>query len=95
MPSRQAGYAGLIILLLALVVVALLTKTMLGQMGLLGTRPESSVAVKRPARTAPVEDAASAASVTPGSALERARGLEAAVQEQARQNAEAIDKAAQ
>ena len=94
MRSRQGGYAGLIVLLLALVVVAMLSKTLLGQMGLLGGGTTTAAAKPNPAATsrAQFEDAAA---TPPATALERARGLEQAVQEQARENAERIDKATQ
>jgi hypothetical protein len=94
--ARQGGWAGLIGLVLALVIVALLVKTVLAQMGLLdrGGKAAGDVAHSPSAAAAPAS-AAEAAAITPAAALERARGLEKVVREQARENAERIDKATQ
>lgn len=96
MRARQGGWAGLVGLVLALVIVALLVKTVMGQMGLLEDAGKAAGAPPgqvSSAATAPAT-AAEAAAVTPAGAMERARGLEQAMREQARENAERIDKAA-
>jgi hypothetical protein len=92
MRSRQGGWAGLIGLVLALVIVALLAKTVLAQLGVLGAKP-AGVAHGTPA-PAPTS-AAEAAAIAPKDALERARNLQQVVREQARENEERIDKATQ
>jgi hypothetical protein len=97
MRARQGGWAGLIGLVLALVIVALLVKTVMGQMGLLedaGKAAGGQPGHVSSAATAPAT-AAEAAAVTPAGAMERARGLEQAMREQARENAARIDKETQ
>ncbi len=85
--TRQGGWIGLIGLLLAVAIVALLGKTLLQQLGVLGAPPDKR-ALARPGNVQ-----ADVVVPTPAVALERARGLEQAVQEQARENAVRIDKA--
>jgi hypothetical protein len=87
--SRQGGWVGIIVLLLALVIVALLGKTLLQQMGL-STSPAKERAVARPGNVQ-----SDVATPPPMQALERARSLQDTVQQQARENAARIDKAAQ
>jgi cytochrome c-type biogenesis protein CcmH/NrfG len=87
--NRQGGWVGIIVLLLAVLIVAMLGKTLLQQMGLSGA-PSKDRAVARPGNV-DVDTATPA----PMQALERARGLQQQVQQQARDNATAIDKAAQ
>ena len=87
--SHQRGWAGLIGLLVALVIVGMLLKTVLQQYGLTGTTGPASKAT-------PVDSVShdvTATEVTPRNAIERARGLESAVQQQAVDNAKRIDDA--
>jgi hypothetical protein len=87
--SRQRGWAGLIVLLVGLVIVGMLLKTVLQQYGLTGTTGPASKAT-------PVDSVShdvTTTEVTPRNALEQARGLEAAVQQQAVDNAKRIDDA--
>jgi hypothetical protein len=87
--SRQRGWAGLIVLLVGLVIVGMLLKTVLQQYGLTGTTGPASKAT-------PVDSVShdvTTTEVTPRNALERARGLESAVQQQAVDNAKRIDDA--
>jgi predicted lipid-binding transport protein (Tim44 family) len=87
--ARQGGWAGLIGLLIALLVVFLLGRTVMKQMGLLGTPPP-------PAAAGAASGAqADAATAPPVQALERARALQAQVQEQAREQQQRIDNATQ
>lgn len=88
--ARQGGWAGLIGLLLALLIVFLLGKTVLQQTGLLNATAKPATAAARPGNV-PAE----VATPTPAAALERARALEAQVRQQARENEERIDKASQ
>jgi hypothetical protein len=95
MRSRQGGWAGLIGLVLALVIVALLAKTLLGQLGVLGADRKTTSASHSPSAATAPASAAEAAAIPPGEALKRARGLEKAVQEQARQEEARIDRMTQ
>jgi hypothetical protein len=84
--SRQGGWVGIIVLLLAVVIVGLLGKTLLQQMGLVGGSPKER-AVARPGNVQ-----TELVTPSPVNALERARGLEQSVQQQARDNAARIEK---
>lgn len=84
---RQRGWVGLVVLLLALVIVAVLMKSALQQYGLTGTAgPASKATQLDPASPDTTVDAPS-----PRNALERARGLEASVQQQGKDIAKRID----
>jgi len=85
--ARQGGWVGLIVLLLALAVVALLGKTLLQRMGLASPAPGD----KSLARPGSVQG--DVVVPPPAEALERVRGLERAVQEQARDAAARVDRA--
>jgi hypothetical protein len=80
---RQRGWIGLIALLLALVIVAVLAQTALKRYGLL----RSDATANAPNQVDP-------ATTTPRNALERARGVEAAVRQQAEDLSKKIDDAA-
>jgi len=85
---RQLGWVGLVVLLLALVIVAVLAKDALQKYGLTGATGPASKAT-------PVGQAAQDLTVapTPGNALERARGLEGSVKQQAEDLSKRIDDA--
>jgi hypothetical protein len=85
--ASQGGWVGLIVLLLAVAIVALLGKTLLRQMGLVGPGPGDR-SVARPGNVQGVGEVP-----PPAAALRQARGLEQAVQEQARENDARLDKA--
>jgi hypothetical protein len=88
-PARQRGWAGLIVLVIALVIVGLLAKTLLQSYGLTGTATPAS-------KTTPVGQAShevGAVTATPRDAIERARGLEQSVQQQADDLSKRIDEA--
>ncbi|HEY3179419.1 MAG TPA: hypothetical protein VGL25_11120 [Casimicrobiaceae bacterium] len=87
--SRQRGWAGLIVLLVALVIVGMLLKTVLQEYGLTGTAGPASKATP----VDPVSHDVTTTDVTPRNAIERARGLESAVQQQAVEKAQRIDDA--
>jgi hypothetical protein len=93
---RQRGWVGLIALLLALVIVAMLAQTALKRYGLLATAdaPAKATASRVPGDAAPVEVDPAAAAPTPRNALERARGLENAVRRQADDLGKQIDDTA-
>jgi len=85
---RQRGWLGLIGLLLALVIVAVLAQKVLKTYGLLpGAEPGAKSAAERgprgPGDISPAPLDATGVTPTPAAAIERARGLESAVQQQA------------
>jgi hypothetical protein len=87
--AQQGGWVGLIVLVVAVVIVGMLVKTVLKEYGLTGTTGPASKAT-------PVDSVShdvTTTEVTPRNALERARGLESAVQQQAVDNAKRIDDA--
>ena len=87
LPQRQRGWVGLVVLLLALAIVALLVHTALKQYGVFQDP------AARPAAAPGASEADQAAVVTPRSALERARGVESMVKEQAIEQEKRIDAA--
>jgi hypothetical protein len=89
---RQRGWVGLVVLLLALLIVAVLSQTLLKRMGLLPDERATSSAGPRgpgPASAAPID--ATGATPTPGNAIERARGLESTLQQQTQDMGQRID----
>jgi len=96
-PARQRGWVGIIVILLALVIVAILAKDALKKYGL---TPGAAVTTKAgtPAERARAPGAGGiealdlgSAPATPASALERARGVEDMVKQQADERASRID----
>jgi len=86
--DRQRGWVGLVVILLALVIVALVAKTALKQYGLVDDTSKTQRA------TAPgASEAEQAAAVTPRNALERARGVEDVVKRGAVEQEKNIDDA--
>ena len=83
---RQRGWVGLVVILLALVIVAVLARTARKQYGL---RDDPA---KAPA-AAGASEAAQAATVTPRNALERAKGVEDMVKQGAAAQQKNIDDA--
>ena len=92
-PARQRGWVGLVVILLALVVVAILAKDALKQYGLVpgaavSTRAATPGERARAPAAAGVESAdAGAAPASPAAALDRARGVEDMVKRQADERA--------
>jgi hypothetical protein len=97
-PHRQHGWIGLIGLLLALVIVALLAQKVLKTYGLIqDTEPGAKSAagrVRGPGGVSPVPIDATEATPTPAAAMERARGLESALQQQSKDLDKRVDDAA-
>ncbi|HWZ70070.1 MAG TPA: hypothetical protein VN326_01155 [Casimicrobiaceae bacterium] len=96
---RQRGWLGLIGLLVALVIVAVLAQKVLKTYGLLsGADPGAKSAAERgprgPGGVSPAPSDAPDVTPTPAAAIERARGLESAVQQQARDLDKRIDDTA-
>ena len=85
---RQRGWVGLVVILFALVIVALVAKTALKQYGL----ADDPSKAKR-ATAAGATEAEQAAAVTPRNALERARGVEDMVKQGAAEQQKPIDDA--
>jgi hypothetical protein len=99
-PARQRGWAGLVMILVALAIVAFLAKDALKGYGL-ATRPAVPTKAGTPAERARAPGAGGiealdlgSAPVTPASALERARGVEDMVKQQAGERAARMDGAA-
>jgi hypothetical protein len=91
MPSRQhqRGWVGLVVILLALVIVGLVARTALKSYGLFEEDKPRHVAAPPPGAT----EADQAAAITPRNALERARGVQDMVKEQAIEQEKRIDAA--
>lgn len=87
--ARQRGWLGLIGLVLALVIVALLARTILREYGLGG----DSAATTRHLKVPGAPDVEAAANMTPKNALERARALQDQVRKQAADEEKRIDAA--
>jgi ABC-type proline/glycine betaine transport system substrate-binding protein len=85
---RQRGWVGLVVILLALVIVALVAKTALKQYGLVDDPSKAQRAT-----AARATEAEQAATVTPRNALERARGVEDMVKQGAAEQQKTIDDA--
>jgi hypothetical protein len=97
-PHRQRGWLGLIGLLLALVIVAVLAQKVLKTYGLLsgaepGAKSASERAPRGPGEVSPAPLDASGVTPAPA-AMERARGLESAVQQQAQDLNKRMDETA-
>jgi hypothetical protein len=86
---RQRGWVGLVVILLALVIVALTARTALKQYGILDGADKASASVAKPGAT----EVEQAAATTPRNALERARGVQDMVREQAIEQEKRIDDA--
>jgi hypothetical protein len=88
--SNQQGWVGLIAILIALVIVALLAQTLLKSSGLLGAGAPAKVG-PGPGPAAPVAGDSAAAPAAPTTPIERARGLEQQVKRDADEQARRID----
>ena len=90
LPHRQRGWLGLVVILLALVIVALSARTALKQYGVLDdpSKPRPA-AVAKPGAT----ELEQAPATTPRDALERARGVQDMVRQQAIEQDKRIDDA--
>ena len=93
--SSQRGWVGLIVLLLALLIVAMLAQTALKRYGLVDAGREAPArAARAPGLAAPQEEDATTATPPPKKAIERARGVEADVRKQADDLEKRIDDSA-
>ena len=95
--GRQGGWVGLVVMLLALVIVAWLSKDALKRYGLLSGLEKEPKAAAQGARgpgvgVTGVPPDVTTATPTPIEALDKARDLQNAVREQAAENAKRIDE---
>ena len=88
-PRRQRGWVGLVVILLALVIVALGARTALKEYGLLDDPGKRHPVVAKPGAT----ELEQAAAIAPRDALERARGVQDMVRQQAIEQEKRIDDA--
>ena len=94
LPSRQRGWAGLIVLLLALLIVGFLAKDALMKYGLSGSTVVGAPAPKGgPESTAPASSGGSAA-IQSGTPIQRARATDEFVRAQSEEDKRKIDDAA-
>jgi hypothetical protein len=89
LPHRQRGWVGLVVILLALVIVALTARTALKQYGILDDADKAKAVAVKPGAT----EVEQASAMTPRNALERARGVEGMVKQQAIEQEKRIDDA--
>ena len=89
LPHRQRGWVGLVVILLALVIVALTARTALKQYGILDDPDKAKAVAVKPGAT----EVEQASAMTPRNALERARGVEDMVKQQAIEQEKRIDDA--
>ena len=86
--DRQRGWVGFVVILLALVIVGLLARSALKAYGVV-EEPDKARHVAAPG----ANEAEQAATITPRSALERARGVEDMVKQGAIEQEKRIDAA--
>ena len=93
--QRQRGWVGLIVLLIALVIVAMLAQTALKRYGLLpddrATETTKTAGSRGVGPTTPMNVDPTGATPLPGNAIERARGLESSLQQQTQEMGQRID----
>jgi hypothetical protein len=91
-PSRQRGWVGLIVLLIALVIVAMLAQTALKNYGMLGAGAPVKAQSRAPGTGAPASPDTAAAPAAPTTPIERARGVEETVKQGAEDMSKRIDE---
>jgi hypothetical protein len=87
--AAQRGWVGLVVILIALVIVAVLAQTVLKSYGLLSAPPAAHRAEPRPAEAAAAD--AGGAPPVPAPPMDRARGLQQQVQRDAQELEKRID----
>jgi hypothetical protein len=92
--ARQRGWVGLIVLLLALVIVAVLAQAALKRYGLLAPADTPVANTSAGGQAADAPGQLDSATTTPRNALERARAVEGTVRQQAEDLRKQIDDAA-
>ena len=92
---RQRGWLGLVAILIALVIVALLAQTVLKTYGLLpGAETSAKAGPRGPGVAGSAEVDPAAATPAPSTPIERARGLEQQLQRDARDLGRRVDEQA-
>ena len=95
-PRHQRGWVGLVVILVALVIVALLAERALKGYGLV---PGADLNTRAGSRVPPAASQAgvdpTSVPATPGATLDRARALEQQVQQEAKDQAKRIDEQTQ
>lgn len=95
-PPRERGWVGLVVILIALVIVALMAQKALKSYGLVPDGEQTAGAGNRlPPAASPAGSDATTAPVTPGNALQRARGLEQQVKRGAEEQEKRINEQTQ
>jgi hypothetical protein len=91
--DRQRGWVGLVLLLVALLIVAVLSQRILRQYGLLqgSSGDTKATATRSPGDSMLSPSDATSATPLPANAVERARGVEATIQQQADDASKRID----
>jgi len=91
--DRERGWVGLIAILIALVIVAVLAQTVLKTYGLLpGAETSARAGPRGPGVAAPAEIDPTAATPAPSTPIERARGLEQQLQRDAQELGKRVDE---
>ena len=94
--GRQRGFLGLIVLLVALLIVAWLSMDALKEYGVMsgvGPTPKAAQPARGPGVASTDSQEVTTATPAPVNALDKARGLESAVREQAADQSRRIDEA--
>jgi hypothetical protein len=89
---RQRGWVGILVLLIALVIVAVLAQTVLKSYGMLGAGAPLKAQSRVPGPAAPAAQDATAAPATPTTPIERARGVEQTLKQGAEDMSKRIDE---
>jgi hypothetical protein len=95
-PRRQRGWIGLVVLLVALLVVAMLGRRILAEMGLAGSGVPAEQSAPGPAATQPAtpRTGEGAAPAEPRSPLDKARGVEESLQRESAERAKRMEEGA-
>lgn len=93
LPSRQRGWAGLVVLLLALLIVGFLAKDALMKYGLSGSTVVGAPASKRGTDSSTPTSSGGGASIQSGAPIQRARAVDEFVRTQSEENKRKIDDA--
>jgi hypothetical protein len=88
----QRGWIGLVVLLIALVIVALLAQTVLKSYGMLGAGAPVKAQARVPGPVAPAPPDTATAPATPTTPIERARGVEQTLKQGAEDMSKRIDE---
>jgi hypothetical protein len=95
-PAGQRGWLGLVVILVALVIVAVLAQTALKSYGLLpGSGDDTRAGHRVPPAASPASVDPTSVPATPAATMERARGLEQQAQRAAQEQAKRIDESTQ